>query len=78
MIRVFFLFFFFPPCTCRYSDNQPLLDLFLNKPLGLFALLDEECTFPKATGTSLVSKLKKYFADTPYVFPLLKKHLVSP
>lgn len=31
----------------KFVDNQPLLDLFLAKPIGLLALLDEEGTFPK-------------------------------
>ncbi len=26
-----------------YKDNQPVLDLFLNKPIGLLSLLDEQC-----------------------------------
>ena len=26
-----------------YKDNQPVLDLFLTKPIGLMSLLDEQC-----------------------------------
>ena len=26
-----------------YTDNKPVLDLFLNKPIGLLSLLDEQC-----------------------------------
>ena len=26
-----------------YKDNQPVLDLFLTKPIGLLSLLDEQC-----------------------------------
>ena len=37
-----------------FVDNRPLLDMFLMKPLGLLALLDEESHFPKATDMSLV------------------------
>ena len=31
----------------KFVDNQPLLDLFLGKPIGLLTLLDEEAHFPK-------------------------------
>lgn len=31
----------------NFVDNQPLLDLFLAKPIGLLSLLDEETQFPK-------------------------------
>ncbi|KAK6179101.1 hypothetical protein SNE40_011534 [Patella caerulea] len=40
-----------------FIDNKPLLDLFLVKPLGILALLDEESRFPKATDTTFVEKL---------------------
>nr|XP_025708236.1 myosin-IIIb [Callorhinus ursinus]XP_025708928.1 myosin-IIIb [Callorhinus ursinus] len=49
-----------------YEDNRPLLDMFLQKPLGLLALLDEESRFPQATDQTLVDKFEdnlrnKYF-----------------
>ncbi|KAF0870686.1 MYO3B protein, partial [Crocuta crocuta] len=49
-----------------YEDNRPLLDMFLQKPLGLLALLDEESQFPQATDQTLVDKFEdnlrcKYF-----------------
>lgn len=31
----------------KFVDNQPLLNLFLGKPIGLLSLLDEESHFPK-------------------------------
>lgn len=37
-----------------FVDNRPLLDMFLMKPMGLLALLDEESHFPKATDLTLV------------------------
>lgn len=39
-----------------YEDNRPLLDMFLQKPLGLLALLDEESQFPQATDQTLVGR----------------------
>ncbi|XP_060033710.1 myosin-IIIb [Erinaceus europaeus] len=49
-----------------YEDNRPLLDMFLQKPLGLLALLDEESRFPQASDQTLVDKFEdnlrcKYF-----------------
>ena len=41
-----------------YYDNRDILDLILQKPLGLFSLLDEESRFPKATASSLVKKFQ--------------------
>lgn len=36
-----------------YADNTPLLDLHLSKPMGLYALLDEESMFPNSSDLSL-------------------------
>ena len=45
------------PCNViTFVDNRPLLDMFLMKPMGLLALLDEESHFPKATDLTLVGK----------------------
>ena len=33
----------------KFVDNQPLLDLFLGKPIGVLSLLDEECTVPRVS-----------------------------
>ncbi|OWA52979.1 Myosin heavy chain, non-muscle [Hypsibius exemplaris] len=37
-------------------DLQPTIDL-LERPMGIFSLLDDECWFPKATDKSFVEKL---------------------
>ncbi|XP_056440768.1 myosin-IIIa [Gadus chalcogrammus] len=42
----------------EYEDNRPLLDMFLQKPMGLLSLLDEESRFPQATDQSLVEKFE--------------------
>ncbi|XP_071961883.1 myosin-IIIb-like isoform X2 [Antedon mediterranea] len=46
-----------PKSSIKFTDNQATLDLFLGKPLGIFAILDEESRFPKASDKSLVSKI---------------------
>ena len=40
-----------------YTDNRPILDMFLAKPMGLLALLDEESRFPKATDATLIGNI---------------------
>ncbi|XP_040611336.1 myosin-IIIa isoform X4 [Mesocricetus auratus] len=42
----------------EYEDNQPLLDMFLQKPMGLLSLLDEESRFPNATDQTLIEKFE--------------------
>lgn len=48
----------------EYEDNRPLLDMFLQKPLGLLALLDEESRFPQATDQTLVGR---YLLEKAYI-----------
>lgn len=45
----------------EYEDNRPLLDMFLQKPMGLLSLLDEESRFPQATDLTLVGMCKQKF-----------------
>ena len=37
----------------------------MQKPLGLFSLLDEESNFPKATDITFVNKLKQHLNGNP-------------
>ncbi len=46
--------------SVTYSDNDPLLNMFLARPTGLLAILDEESSFPKATDASFVGKLEQH------------------
>ncbi|CAF1085415.1 unnamed protein product [Adineta ricciae] len=48
-----------------FYDNRPLLDMFLSKPVGILALIDEESRFPKATDFTLVDKLNANFSNSP-------------
>lgn len=42
----------------EFKNNKPILDLFLQKPVGILALLDEESRFPKASDLTLVEKFQ--------------------
>ena len=43
-----------------FVDNRPVLDMFLAKPVGLLALLDEESNFPKATDKTLIGNVSMF------------------
>ncbi|XP_072166976.1 myosin-IIIb-like [Diadema setosum] len=45
-----------------FVNNEPLLNLFLTKPIGILALVDEETMFPKGSDHSLVEKMNMNFA----------------
>ncbi|XP_064105759.1 myosin-IIIb-like isoform X3 [Macrobrachium nipponense] len=53
----------------EFADNRPVLDMFLAKPMGLLALLDEESRFPKATDQSLVDKFHNNVKSQFYLKP---------
>ena len=47
-----------------FNDNRPVLDMFLSRPMGLLALLDEESTFPKSTDQSLVGEYVSLYRNS--------------
>lgn len=47
----------------EYEDNRPLLDLFLQKPMGMLSLLDEESRFPQGTDQTLVGQSFQILQD---------------
>jgi hypothetical protein len=47
-----------------FVDNAECVEL-IEKPLGIFALLDEECRLPKGTDATLVEKLERSFDKHP-------------
>ncbi|XP_060082703.1 unconventional myosin-XVI-like [Ylistrum balloti] len=46
-----------PMVDFDYKSNQSVLDTFFEKHTGILAILDEESSFPKATDSSLATKL---------------------
>lgn len=55
--------------SVHFRNNGDLIDLFMG-PLGMFALLDDESKFPKATDTSLVNKFhSKFKSSSRYIRP---------
>lgn len=49
-----------PVDLVEFSDNRPVLDMLLSRPMGLLALLDEESRFPRSTDRSLIGKYFNY------------------
>lgn len=45
-----------PVDLVEFSDNRPVLDMLLSRPMGLLALLDEESRFPRASDRTLVGQ----------------------
>uniref|UniRef100_A0A1I8HGS0 Paramyosin n=1 Tax=Macrostomum lignano TaxID=282301 RepID=A0A1I8HGS0_9PLAT len=65
-------------------DLQPTIDLIEKTPMidkqqmGIFAILDEECWFPKATDKSFVEKLQRNFDQHPkFAKASLKKSAIN-
>ena len=47
-------------CACRdamFCSDCVLQEMFLSKPMGVYAVLDEQCNFPRANASTFVSKL---------------------
>ncbi|CAM8910154.1 unnamed protein product [Rhodiola kirilowii] len=49
----------------EFIDNQDVLDLIEKKPIGIIALLDEACMFPKSTHATFSMKLFQNLQDHP-------------
>ncbi|XP_059476387.1 myosin-IIIb-like isoform X1 [Neocloeon triangulifer] len=58
-----------PVDLVEFSDNRPVLDMLLSRPMGLLALLDEESRFPRSSDSSLVSKFHNNVKSKFYVRP---------
>nr|XP_022343401.1 unconventional myosin-XVI-like isoform X7 [Crassostrea virginica] len=46
-----------PLVELNYKNNQPIIDTFLERNVGILAILDEESRFPKGTDLTLATKL---------------------
>merc|ERR1711994_1102617 len=46
-----------------FTDNIECLNLIENKPVGLLAMFDEECSVPRGSDKNLIEKMHKVFAD---------------
>ncbi|NXK49470.1 MYO3B protein, partial [Chauna torquata] len=55
--------------TITFSNNEPILNLLLAKPLGLLSLLDEQSAFPQATDKTFVDKLNSSFKGNLHFQP---------
>ncbi|KAF8779983.1 hypothetical protein HU200_002258 [Digitaria exilis] len=49
----------------EFIDNQDVLDLIEKKPIGIIALLDEACMFPKSTHETFATKMFRNFSSHP-------------
>ncbi|GLH16633.1 Myosin-VIIa [Gryllus bimaculatus] len=58
-----------PVDLVEFSDNRPVLDMLLSRPMGLLALLDEESRFPRSTDRSLIEKFHNNVKSKFYVRP---------
>eukprot|EP01018_Ginkgo_biloba_P007926 Gb_22496 [translate_table: standard] len=47
----------------EFIDNQDVLDLIEKKPVGIIALLDEACMFPRSTHETFATKLYQSFKN---------------
>lgn len=49
-----------------FTNNQPILDLFLARPWGILSILDEQTSFPQASDASFVEKLDAGCRTNPH------------
>ncbi|CAB4009295.1 myosin-IIIa isoform X2, partial [Paramuricea clavata] len=55
-----------PTSKIIINDNKHMVDLFLQRPMGLLALLDEESGFPKASDRTLIDKFNSNIQSDCY------------
>nr|XP_018914102.1 PREDICTED: myosin-IIIb-like isoform X1 [Bemisia tabaci] len=58
-----------PVDLVEFTDNRPVLDMLLSRPIGLLALLDEESRFPRSTDRSLIDKFHGNIKSKLYIQP---------
>merc|ERR1711994_804075 len=47
----------------EFVDNIECLNMIEKKPVGIFAMFDEECSVPRGNDKALIEKMHKVFAD---------------
>ncbi|EGC30567.1 myosin IA heavy chain [Dictyostelium purpureum] len=50
----------------EYINNKPCVELIEKKPIGILALLDEECLFPEGNDQTMIDKLNKHFSNNSH------------
>lgn len=58
-----------PVDLVEFSDNRPVLEMLLSRPLGLLALLDEESRFPRSNDRSMTDKFHNNIKSKFYQRP---------
>ena len=53
-------------CRIDWTDNTECLQLFQNKPYGLWRLIDEESNINNATDRSMLDKLNTFLKSNEY------------
>lgn len=55
--------------SITFTDNREIIGLIEDRPLGVLALLDEACLFPRSTDKSFAMKLDAALKRNPYFSP---------
>ncbi|KAK6642740.1 hypothetical protein RUM43_004242 [Polyplax serrata] len=58
-----------PVNLVEFSNNRPVLDMLLSRPMGLLSLLDEESRFPRSNDSSLIDKFHANIKSKYYIRP---------
>ncbi|CAD5118123.1 DgyrCDS6862 [Dimorphilus gyrociliatus] len=58
--------------TIKYTDNGAILEMLLQKPLGLFDIINEESKIRTATDLTLAEKFNKYFSAKKNIYIKIK------
>ena len=55
-----------------YTDNKPVLDLYLKRPIGLLSLLDEQCR-----GFNVCTHIHTYIHNYELTHPVHNSHMTD-
>lgn len=54
------------PPKIKFTNNKEILELFLQRPVGLFAMLEDDCRLSTSMDISFVEKLNRNFVKNSY------------